>query len=537
MNTSVTGGEAVVAALEALGVRCVFGVPSQQNLMLYDALSRSDRIRVVGSRHEAGAVHAADGYARATGELGVAIVSTGPGTANAVNGLYEAAFASSPVMLITTQIDRAYLGRNKGFIHDAEGQFTMLQSVTRRTERVSYANQLYDAIVALGRDIVSGRPQPGAIEIPTDVLSERTNPEFPVPHPLKRVLPTPKAIEIAASLIAAAKRPIVWLGGGCVRSGSPDAVRDFVEHLGAPVVTTPNGRSALPSDHELVVGCGTQYPPFRRLLEDADLVLAVGTRFQAVPSAFWALPLGRNLVQIDIDAAMIGRNYPVAASIIGDAAETLDALRMMLPAGNPDAAFLRLAREVRDELDDDTARRIGADHVRLCDILAEVLPDDRIVVCDATMVGNSWGTYRLPVRSFRGFTYSTSLAIGPGLPLAIGAAIGSGRRTVAVHGDGGVMLSIGELAMAAQTKAPVILFVFNNNGYGVLKALQNLYGVNEFAVDLHTPDFVGLGTAMGVPSEKVDTAEGFREAVRRAVSIDGPALIEIDLGAFAPITL
>lgn len=537
MSDQVTGGEAAVAALEALGVTCVFGVPSQQNLGLYDALSRSNRIRVVGARHEAGAVHAADGYARATGELGVAIVSTGPGTANAVNGLYEAGFASSPVMLITTQIDRVHLGRNKGFIHDAEGQFAMLQSVTRRTDRVLHAERIYETIVALARDILTGRPQPGAIEIPTDLLATPTAADFPAPRPVAPIAPAAEAVAAAADRIAAARRPLVWLGGGCVRSGSAEAVRRFVEHLGAPVVTTLNGRGALPSDHELVVGSATQYPAFARLLAEADLVLAVGTRFQAVATGFWSLPLGTNLVQVDVDAAMIGRNYPASAAVIGDAGLALDALRAALPAGTADLAFVALAGEVRGELLADSARRIGPDHVRLCEALDARLPGDRMIVCDATMVGNSWGGLRLPVRDFRGFTYSTSLAIGPALPLAIGAAIGTGRRTIAIHGDGGVMLNIGELATAVDAKAPMTLLVFNDRGYGVLKMLQKHAGAAQFGVDLHTPDFVGLGKAMGMPAERVDSPEGFDAALGRAIAVDGPSLVEIDLTAMAPLSL
>lgn len=537
MTEAVNGGEAVVAALEALGVQCVFGVPSQQNLRLYEALSGSEKIRVIGARHEAGAVHAADGYARATGRLGVAIASTGPGTANAVNGLYEAGFASSPVMLVTTQVDRVHLGRDKGFIHDAEGQFAMLQSVTRRTERVLQADELYDTIIRLGRDILSGRPQPGAVEIPTDLLGEPVPASFPAPLPVAPIVPSAEAVNKAAALIGAARRPLLWLGGGCVRSGSEEAVRAFAEHLGAPVVTTPNGRSALPTDHELVVGSATHYPAFRRLLEEADLVLAIGTRFQAVPSGFWSLPLGRNLVQVDIDPSMIGRNYPAAAGIVGDAAKAMDALRSALPAGSPEPAFLHLAREVRREMLEDSARRIGDKHVRLCEVLDEALPEERIIVCDATMVANTWGTYRLPVRTFRGFTYITSLAIGPALPLAIGAAVGTGRRTVAIHGDGGVMLNLGEMATAVEVNAPLTLLVFNNQGYGVLKMLQKSVGVAPHAVDLHTPDFVGIGRAMGMPAERVATPEGFRDALGRAAAIDGPCLIEVDLSDMELLTL
>ena len=529
MSDLVTGGEAVVAALEALGVECIFGVPSQQNLALFDALSKSTRIRVIGTRNEAGAAHAADGYARATGRLGVAIVSTGPGTANAVNGLYEAGFASSPVMLITTQIDRVHLGKHKAFIHDAEGQFAMLQSVTRRTARVLHGHQIRETLLAVAEDILSGRPQPGAIEIPTDLLSARIPASTAVPRPLQHDAPNPAMLGAVADLIAKAKRPLLWLGGGCVRGDAEEAVRAFVEHLGAPVVTTLNGRSALATDHPLAVGSATSYPAFRKLLDAADLVVAVGTRFQAVASGFWTLPLAGKLVQIDIEPAMIGRNFPVLAGVVGDAGETLDALRGLVPGGTVDPEFIRLGADVRDELHADSTDRIGPDHARLCDIADAVLPHDRIVVCDATMVGNTWGSYRLPIRNFRGFTYSTSLAIGVALPVAIGAAIGSGRRTLAIHGDGGVMLNVGELATAVETRAPMTLLVFNNRGYGVLKILQEAAGVTPYAVDLHTPDFVGLGKAMGMPSERVDNPDDFQAALERSVRIDGPSLIEVDL--------
>ncbi|ARS27255.1 thiamine pyrophosphate-binding protein [Sphingomonas sp. KC8] len=537
MTETITGGEAARAALEALGVECVFGIPSQHNLALYEALSRSNQIRTVGARNEAGAVHAADGYARATGKLGVAIVSTGPGTSNAVTGLYEAGYASSPVMLITTQVDRPYLDQCRGYIHDAPGQLAMLQSVTRRTERPLHAQDIAPAILRLAGDILSGRPQPGAIEIPTDLLKEPT----PVVHLTAPAIAvdTPKAaaIEAAAALIAKARRPLIWLGGGCVRSGAEDAVRAFVDHIGAPVVTTVNGRSAIPSDHPLVVGSSTHYPQARPLFEDADLVIAVGTRFQAVATGFWTMPIDCPLIQIDIDASLIGRNYPVTTAIVGDAGVSLEALRRAASAPRVDPEYGAAARDIVDAIKAESAKRIGPDHVRLCDALDAVLPTDRIVVSDATMVGNTWASFRLPVRDFRGYTYSTSLAIGPALPLAIGAAIGSGRRTIAVHGDGGVMLNIGELATAVEARAPMTLLVFNNQGYGVLKLLQGMQGLTPFACDLHTPDFVGLGKAMGMPAERVDTVEGFEAALRRSIAIDGPSLIEVDISGMAPVGL
>ena len=278
ITTSKTGGDAVCAALERLGVRTVFGIPSQQNLALYDALARRGRIRLIGARHEAGAVHAADGYARATGELGVAIVSTGPGTANAVNGLYEAGFASSPVLLITTQVDRVHLGRGRGFIHDADNQLQMLRSVTRRSECVMYPHSIADTILSVAADILTGRPQPGAVEIPTDLLAAAA----PVGalHASDRVPlePDDALVVRAGDLLVAAERPLLWLGGGAVSANAAAEIRQLAERLGAPVVSSLNGRGVFPTDHPLFVGSQTHYPAFRSLIEQADAVLAIGTR-------------------------------------------------------------------------------------------------------------------------------------------------------------------------------------------------------------------------------------------------------------------
>jgi acetolactate synthase-1/2/3 large subunit len=532
-----TGGDAICAALEALGVRVVFGIPSQQNLALYEALARRGRIRLIGARHEAGAVHAADGYARATGELGVAIVSTGPGTANAVNGLYEAGFASSPVLLITTQVDRVHLGRGRGFIHDADGQLQMLRSVTRRSECVMHAHRIADTILSVAADIRTGRPQPGAVEIPTDLLPAPAT-IGPVHHsPQSPIQPDEALLDRAAALLNGAKRPLLWLGGGCVSGNAADEVRLLAERLGAPVVSSLNGRGAFPTDHPLFVGSQTHYPQFRSVLEQADAVLAIGTRFQAVSTWFWSVPMPPKLIHIDADATVLGRNYPPEVGIIGDAKLSAGLLAGRLKGGSVEPDFLALAARVHGELAEDTERRIGADHARICDAIDRLAPRERILICDATMTGNTWGSFRLPIRNPREFMYSTSLAIGPALPLGVGAAIGSGKRTIILHGDGGIMLSLGELATAVEARAPVTVLVFNNQGYGVLKAIQTATGVPHVSVDLHTPDFTALGAAMGLPSRHVDSVESFEEAFAEAMAGDGPNLIEIDITTMAPISL
>ncbi|WP_176594050.1 thiamine pyrophosphate-binding protein [Sphingobium sp. EM0848] len=532
-----TGGDAVCAALEALGVRTVFGIPSQQNLALYDALARRGRIRLIGARNEAGAAHAADGYARATGELGVVIASTGPGTANAMNGLYEAGFASSPVLLITTQVDRVHVGRNRGFIHDADSQLPMLRSVTRRSECVMHGHRIADTILSVATDILTGRPQPGAVEIPTDLLSAPVANMCPAFAAQPRIAPDEALLDRAAALLNAAKRPLIWIGGGCVSADAAAEVRALAARIGAPVVSSLNGRGVVPTDDPLFVGSQTHYPAFRGLLEQADAVLAIGTRFQAVSTWFWSLPMPPRLVHIDVDATILGRNYPAEVGIVGDAKRSVASLLGRIDGGAHDPEYLALAARVRADLAAETERRIGIDHSRICDAIDRLAPEERNVVCDATMTGTTWGSMRLPARRPRHFTYSTSLAIGPALPLGLGAAIGSGRRTIVLHGDGGVMLNIAELATAVEAHAPLTVLVFNNRGYGGLKYLQTMAGTPHVSVDLHTPDFAALGAAMGIASRRVDSVEAFEDAFAQAMRSDGPNLIEIDITAMVPLQL
>lgn len=529
-----TGGDAVYEALQALGVRHVFGIPSQQNLALYDAFARRGGIEIVGARHEQGAVHAADGYARTTGRLGVAIASTGPGTTNCVSGLYEAGFASSPVLLVTTQIDRCWLGKGKGFIHEADNQLAMLHTVTRRAERVEQGDAIAGTILSLARDALSGRPQPVAVEIPTDLLALQADPGKLTVLPPVRPVPDEALLLKAAERLMAAKRPLLWLGGGAQHGAA--AIRALAERLGAPVVSSNNGRGVVASDDRLYVGNQTNYPQFRPFLEQADLVLAIGVRFQAVPTWYWSLPV-RNLIHIDADPGVLNRSYPADLAILGDGGLVADRLLALLKRGPEiEPTFREAATATKTALRANVDAKISAEHQALCDIIDRVLPPERNIVCDATLVTSTWGYNRLPIRYPRSAVASTSMAIGPALPLGIGAALGTGRKTLVMHGDGGVMLSLGELATAVDAKAPVILCVFNDKGYGILRHLQANSTQRQFAVDLHTPDFHALGLAMGVPSAFADSPASFEAALTEAVRRDGPSLIEIDLTALGKLS-
>lgn len=323
-----TGGDEVVAMLRSAGVEVIFGIPSVHNLPLYDAIRRDGRIRAVTVRHEQAAAAAADGYARTTGRLGVCITSTGPGAANAMGGLLEAFVSSSPLLHLTGQIESSLMGRSRGFIHEVPDQLAMLRSVSKAAYRPRSAGEIAPTIARAALEAMTSPAGPVSVEIPIDFqytnLSGARRPTSLVPGG-----PEPASgaeITRAAELVASSCRPIVWAGGGAVAAGAAPEVTRLVHRLGAGLLTSPNGRGILAENDPSCIGNLSWDPDVRALCVEADLLIAVGTRFQGPNTQNWAMQLPERIVQIDIDPKVPGRNYPVAAAIVGDAKSATSAL-------------------------------------------------------------------------------------------------------------------------------------------------------------------------------------------------------------------
>lgn len=532
----MTGGEAVVRALEALGVRHVFGIPSVHNLPIYDAISRRGTITAIGVRHEQAAAHAADGYARATGGLGVVIASTGPGTTNTVTGLYEAAFASSPVLLVTGQIDSRYLGKGKGFLHEAEHQQAMLASICRRAESVRRTEDIAATVMAVARDILSGRPQPAAVQIPIDQQYRQADVAVPERIAESAYVPDDAALAKVAGALAGAARPVLWAGGGVISSGGGPALLALAERLDAPVVTTVEGRGSIPEDHPLSLGALTTSPPVEDIVSSADVLLAVGTRFQGNATRNWSLPITGTLAHLDADPGVIGLNYPTALPLAGDARLGLELLLQAIDHVSTDPAHADKARAAAATAREQARAQLGTDHCQIMDAIRQHAPRDTVIVRDATVPAYRWGDRLLPILAPRTSVRPASAAIGPGLPLALGAATGSGRPAVLIAGDGGFMLHVGELASAAQHDIPVVICLFNDRGYGVLRGIQAAqFDGRTTGVDLATPDFPALAQSMGVRGMHVASAEEFEQKFAEAIISAGPTLLDIDLLALQPL--
>jgi acetolactate synthase-1/2/3 large subunit len=534
----MTGGEAVAAALEMLGVRHVFGIVSIHNLPIYDAIARRGTITPIAVRHEQAAAHAADGYARATGRLGVVIASTGPGTTNTMTGLFEAGFASSPVLLVTGQIDTGYLGKGKGVLHEAEHQRLMLASVCRRAETVFRTEDIGRVLIDVAEDVRAGRPQPGAVEIPVDQQYRRADVVLPDLRRDAPYGPDPDAVAKAAGALSAAVRPVLWAGGGVVSAGAGPALTALAERLGAPVVTTIEGRGSIPEDHPLCLGALTTSPEVEDIVSGADIVLAVGTRFQGNATRNWSLRLTGTLAHLDADPAVIGRNYPAGLPLVGDARAGLDLLLQDVSGGKAEPGHAERARRAADAARADARAQLGSDHVQIMDAIRRHTPRESAIVRDATVPAYRWGDRLLPILAPRTSMRPASAAIGPGLPLALGAAAGSGRPAVLIAGDGGFMLHVAELVTAVQHDLPVVICLFNDRGYGVLRGIQaRQFDGRNTGVDLVTPDFPALAASMGVPGVRVSDPAGFEAEFRAAIGSGRPALLDVDLTALSPLPL
>ncbi|HIL05849.1 MAG TPA: thiamine pyrophosphate-binding protein [Acidimicrobiia bacterium] len=535
--TMMTGGQAVAETLSAIGVKHVFGIVSVHNLPIYDALSLHRDIQVINVRHEQAAAHAADAYSRVTGELGVLLTSTGPGAVNAVPGIYEAAFVSSRVMMITGQIESRFRGKGKGFLHEHEKQPEMLNTVCRSVASVRYTEDISRELARVADDIRRGRPQPGAIEIPIDLQYRTTDIEIVGSSKTERIAPDETLLDQAAEILRTAERPVIWAGGGVNISGAGQELTAFAERLGAPVVTTIEGRGSISETHPLSLGFRTDRVSGLEIFEEADAVLAVGTRFQNYATRVWSLPMPEKLVHVDVDPEVIGRNYPAAVAVVSDAKLGLEGLLKRVKEGNVDRQFVDRCLKIRAADEQAVREEIGSDHSQIVSIIRQLLPEDSPIVRDSTVPNYTWGNRLLPIVRSRTSVRPAAVAIGPGLPLGMGAAIGSGNHTLIVQGDGGLQLSIGELSACAEHQIPVIVLVFNDSGYNILRIIQDNVLGRKHGTELPTVDFVKVAEGMGVDAERVDGLEQFEPALARALERQGPTLLDIDMNVLAPIRL
>ncbi|WP_329495607.1 thiamine pyrophosphate-binding protein [Kitasatospora herbaricolor] len=540
MSHTRNGGDLVVESLTALGAGCVFGLPGQHALGLFDALRRSP-LRYVGLRVENNAGFAADGYARTAGTVAPLFLSTGPGALTSLAALQEAAAASVPVLAVSSQIPSAGLGgRRRGYLHELRDQQASFRDVVKSVHTARTASQIPSALAAAWESALTAPYGPVWVEIPQDVLLAPTGVPRVTglraePRPL---VPRPELIAEAAVLLAEAERPVILAGGGVVRADATGELLRLAELLRAPVASTFGAKGAFPWEHPLSLRSWLEDRHTTDLLEDADVLLVVGSGLGELSSNYHTLaPRGR-VIQIEADLGKLESNHP-AFGIHADARLALAALVDSVPASAPDGraeeAVALLLKQVRARLD---AQGLDLEEGLLAAV-RRALPDDSPVFFDMTILGYwAWSAFdaRRP-----GAMHSAQGAggLGYGFPAALGAAAGAGGRPVlAVSGDGGAMYSIAELATARQLGLDVTWLIVDDGGYGILREYMTDTFGSATATELARPDFVRLAESFDVPAA-LTGPEDLERDLAAALAAPGPSVLVLPalLRMFAPTHL
>jgi acetolactate synthase I/II/III large subunit len=526
----------LIEALEAQGVRHVFGIPGVHNLELYRGLANGP-IRHVTGRHEQGLGFMADGYARVSGQPGVCFTITGPGLTNIATAMGQAYGDSIPLLVISSQNRRGEAGSGCGFLHELPNQRALASGVAAASFAIQSPAELPIALGKAFTTFASDRPRPVYIEIPLDVLAADAS-GLPLPEPTT-VVPRPAAalVASAAATLRAARHPVILAGGGAVRAATE--LRRVAERLGAPVVMTANARGLLPPGHPLAVPMSPMLAPVRALIAAADAVLAIGTEIGPTDYSIDLradFPNPPQLIRIDIDAEQLTRGATPSVGLCGDAKATLAWLESSdlgpVRAGDGGAraaavrsAALEAVRKFSPSL---------AQHIGLLDLIRDTLPT-ALLVGDSTQLvyaGNLGFNVASPGSWFNSATgYGT---LGYALPASTGAGLAApDRPVVCLVGDGGLQFSMSELAVLRDVNAWTAVVIWNNQGYGEIRTSMLAVGIEPEGVDVRPPDFAHIARAYGYPHLKITSRDALGAALKEFGSRRQIVILEIPADEFA----
>ncbi|HMM40456.1 MAG TPA: thiamine pyrophosphate-binding protein [Thermomicrobiales bacterium] len=536
VGSRVRGGAAIVRALEANGVDTVFGIPGVHNLDIYDVLFDHPTMTNILARHEQGVGFMADGYYRATGKPGVALIVTGPGVTNAATAAGEAFADSSNVFFIATNLERKYLDSLEGNLHEITDQMAVMRPFVKWAKRVMSADEIPAAMDEAFAALASGRPRPVYLEVPIDVMAEELE-----LGDVKTASPPPAAdisaeIDAAAKLISAASKVMIFAGGGAVSAEAAERVTQLAEGLGAPVVMSLMGKGAIPEDHPYAVGSfGYRWSgdnPTIEIMRGSDLAIVVGTGLGVRTTGGGSMPLPANVIHIDIDPSEHGKRYQTEVSIVADATAALDQLLARvadgaMPKSRWDEGAVAQARDRLQEPAD--ARTAG--YVQYLDALRAGMDRDAILCNDMTMMAYE-GVRYFPVYEPRTYTFPRGFGtLGSAMPTAIGAKVACpDQQVVSMTGDGGFQFTMEEIGAAVHHRIPITMVIFNDATHTAVKAAQKrTYPGRYVAVDLVNPDYVKLADAYGIEGIRANTPEELTAALQRAKSSDMPVLIDVPI--------
>lgn len=542
---NVSGGRAVIDALRAEGIGAVFSLPGSSLLPMYDAMRELGEPALIVARHEQGATHMADGYARAGRRTGVVMVTKAQGATNAVNATFVAHAESVPLVVIAGH------GSARTVHRDAFGELDLhavFAPITKLRLDVPLADRIPELVHRACRASRSGRPRPVLVTIPLDVQQAATSAPAWAPGAADPPAPAPGAVAAALALLGEAERPVILAGGGVIWAGATDDLVRLAEALGAPVVAAFRRQDVFPNDHPLYLGPANgagMFAATEAALRDADVVLAVGAR----PSdhstrgyRYLAPPV--RVIHVNIDSADLNKVIPATVAIQADARATIRALLEGAGAGPAAARSRRTgrARELREDLERERARdaapeRAGVRQAALARGLRALMPPETILVMDAGDFG-LWLDRHFPLPRPGTLVAPATGSTGFGLPAALGVQVARpGEPVLCVTGDGGMAMALGELETAVRQRLPVLAVVVNNFAFANIRDRQVAeYGGRVFGSEVSNPDFAAVARAFGAHGERVETIGELPQAVARARGSGLPAVIDVlvDRHEFSP---
>ena len=530
-NGRATGGELAIAMLEANGVDTVFGIPGVHTLAFYDAL-RSSSITHILARHEQGAGFMADGYARASGRAGVAVVISGPGLTNVATPIGEAYTDGSPVLVLSANNPRSFIDDMRGCLHDLKDQLGLMATLTQWNARAENADDVPVLMTEAFRRLQNRRRLPVHVEIPYDTLDEPTRVDD-LPGCVEQVQlePDPEALQDAADRLRQSQRVVIYCGGGAVHAEATKPILALAERLGAPVITSIMGKGSVPEDHPLVIGqlwqSGNEVD---KLVQRADCMLVFGSKLGEQATQTFKMRFPRELIRVDVDPREMTLNAEPTVSILGDALLAAEGIESLLAGiGHTARGFDR--NEIKFAKATTRSDWYGVDRLPYVDALRRAVPRDGIAVFDMTQMSYA-ATGLYPVYEPRTFMFPSGFGtLGFSLPVAIGAKVARPQTpVVCVIGDGGFQFTMAELATAVQFRQGIPIVILNDSTYSAVKEAQAFNRGGRFiAVDLINPDYVELAKAYKIPAVRAHSPEEMEAAIIDAFYRDLPTIIDVPI--------
>jgi acetolactate synthase I/II/III large subunit len=522
----LSGGEALIKSLVREGVEVIFGLPGVQMYGILAALRDEPSIKFVVTRNETSTTYMADGYARTTGKAGVAMVVPGPGIYNAGGGLSTAFSRSSPVVLIAGQIPRDGIGKNFGGLHEVNDQKEITNPVTKWQKQVLRPHEVPEGIHEAFKQAQSDRPSPVHFELPPETMVEREEVELLEPAKIERKVPSDSIIEQAAKEIAAARKPVIYAGGGIARSDAEAELVAFAEAHQIAVLTSAGGKGTMSERHALALG-GSLGPTgqLKDYIEDADLVIGIGTRFSMRNQAAGKA----RLIHVDVDPAMIGHVHQNSLGVIGDVKASLPKLSAAITAAgggkwnSPAAEVAQIQENLTNS--EEEINQPQEDYLRA---LQEGAPDDAIMIFGMTQLGYysrpRWITQN--PKSYIDSGYSGNL--GFAFPTALGAKVGNpDKPVICVSGDGGFMYNSSEISTAVKYGINLVTVIYNDGHYGnVARDMDDDFG-GTYETDFVNPDFVKLAEAYGAVGIRAEGPLDVKNVLPKALAMNKPVFIDV----------